>query len=79
MYTQEVRVIMDRNNGMTYGELLNKYDMPRSSMQHIVLKHKSISKKRGRKEKLSKYDKRKIKPFIANRYEKNVKCSLTEN
>ena len=45
---------MDRNNGMTYGELVKKYDIPRSSVHHIVLKHKSISKKRGRKEKLSK-------------------------
>jgi len=56
MYTQEVKalIIMDRNNGMTYGELVKKYDIPRSSVHHIVLKHKSISKKRGRKEKLSK-------------------------
>ena len=69
MYTQEVKalIIMDRNNGMSQ---LKNYDIPLSSVQHIVLKHKSINKKRGRKKKLSKYDKRKIKSFIANRYEK---------
>ena len=80
MYTQEVKalIVKDRNIGMTYGEICKKYCIPRSSVQHIVQKHNARSKKRGRKEKLTKFDKRRIKTFISNQYLKNLKCSLTD-
>ena len=80
MHTQEIKALIfnDRNMGMSYGEIGKKYDMPKSTVQHIVQNYNKFYKKRGPKERLSKADKRRIKMFIQSQYDKNVKCSLPD-
>ena len=77
MYSKTIRndVIADRKQKMSMGNIAKKYNMPRSSVQRILLSVSKQVHKRGPKEKINKNDKRRIKSIIKSNIEKNVKTS----
>jgi len=80
MYTieQKVLIMRDRKAGMSYGEISNKYNIPRPSIQYIIQNYTNNHVKRGPKEKIAKNDKRRIASHITGQYEKNAKCSMKD-
>ena len=60
---------------MTYGEIRNKYKISRSSAQYIYENFRKPLKKTGRKELLTKGDKRRIISAVGISNEEKKKCS----
>lgn len=60
---------------MTYGNLKKKYNISRSTIQYIILSDNKCKKKNGRKEAISKYDKRKILSMLDYSNANKIKLS----
>ena len=50
MIVHNNKVIEDRKDGKSYGEIRNKYGISRSTVQYIILLNNKCKKKNGRKE-----------------------------
>lgn len=68
------KIMLEKRNGMSLGKISKKYNCAKSTVQYIVENHNLKCKKRGRKEILSKLDRRHMMTEILNQ----GKCSISD-
>ena len=66
-----------RANGKSYGSIAKEFNLSRSTVQRIILSKGKICKKRGPKDKITKFDKRKISGYINLKNEIGIKVSCS--
>ena len=63
---------------MSLGRISKKYKIPKATVQYIIKDRPKTHKKAGRKEILSKFDKRDIKFELNMNLDRNTKCSTMD-
>lgn len=80
MIPNEIKKIIyeKRTNGKSYGSIAKELHLSRSTVQKIIVRRKNMCKKRGPKERISKFEKRRIRSFITDQFNQGKKVSCKQ-